>query len=232
MNLKSTAVVLVAGGSGLRMGTDIPKQFIKIEGREIIEHTLSVFLQSEVADKIVIVCKKAYIAHVNQLVSKLSSPIPIIIAEGGFTRQSSVYNGLLKAADCEYVMIHDAVRCCITVEDIRKLKDNLSYCDSCALGVKVKDTIKLADGTSDNILKTINRKNLWHIQTPQAFKTADIISAHELAINNGFEATDDCAIAEKAGMTVNIVEGSYSNIKVTTPVDLILAREILKGGLL
>lgn len=229
MILNSTAVILVAGGSGLRMGTDIPKQFISIEGREIIEHTLYTFIKSDIAYKIVIVCSRAYIAHTEQLVSNISSQIPIIVTEGGTTRQASVYKGLLEAADCEYVMIHDAVRCCITLEDIIKLRDNLAYCNSCALGVKVKDTIKLADGSSRNILKTIDRDNLWHIQTPQAFKTQEILSAHRLALKTGFEATDDCALAENAGMTVNIVEGSYSNIKVTTPTDLIFARELLKG---
>lgn len=229
MSLNSTAVILVAGGCGLRMGTDIPKQFITIAGMEIIEHSICAFLESNIADKLVIVCSKAYIAHTNMLISKITSQIPIIVAEGGATRQASVYNGLLEATDCEYVMIHDAVRCCITPEDIIKLRDNLVHCSSCALGVRVKDTIKLADGSSGNILKTIDRNNLWHIQTPQAFKTQEILSAHRLALKTGFEATDDCAVAENAGMTVNIVEGSYNNIKVTTPTDLIFARELLKG---
>ncbi len=223
------AVVIVAGGSGRRMGSEIPKQFIKVNGAEIIEHTLRVFLECRVAQKIVVVCNKDYIAHTQKLVSALSSTVPIEVVSGGSTRQASVYEGLQKVSDFEYVMIHDAVRCCLSVEDIHKLFDFLKASASCALGVRVNDTIKLADANSGAILKTIDRENLWHIQTPQAFRVDDILHAHNLALQSGFEATDDCALAERVGMVVKIVEGSYTNIKVTTPSDLVLAGEFLKG---
>ena len=229
MGNKTLAVVIVAGGSGQRMGSKIPKQFIKVNGAEIIEHTVRVFLECKLAQKIVIVCNKDYIDHTKELVSPLSSCVPIEVISGGATRQASVYEGLQKVSDFDFVMIHDAVRCCLSVEDIHKLFDTLKTSVSCALGVRVNDTIKLADSDSGTILKTIDRQNLWHIQTPQAFAVADIINAHNQAINSGFEATDDCALAERVGMVVKIVEGSYTNIKVTTPSDLILAGEFLKG---
>ena len=228
MNNKTLAVVIVAGGSGLRMGSEIPKQFIKVNGAQIIEHTLQAFLECKLAQKIVVVCNKDYIDHTKKLVSAICAAVPIEVVAGGTTRQLSVYEGLQKVSDFEYVMIHDAVRCCLSVEDIHKLYDALKV-SACALGVRVNDTIKLADSDSHAIVKTIDRQNLWHIQTPQAFKVADIIEAHNQALQSGYEATDDCAIAEKAGMVVKIVEGSYTNIKVTTPSDLILAGEFLKG---
>ncbi|MBR5505137.1 MAG: 2-C-methyl-D-erythritol 4-phosphate cytidylyltransferase [Clostridia bacterium] len=228
MNNKTLAVVIVAGGSGLRMGSEIPKQFIKVNGAQIIEHTLQAFLECKLAQKIVIVCNKDYIDHTKKLVSAICAAVSIEVVAGGATRQLSVYEGLQKVSDFEYVMIHDAVRCCLSVEDIHKLYDALKV-SACALGVRVNDTIKLADSESHAIVKTIDRQNLWHIQTPQAFKVADIIEAHNQALQSGYEATDDCAIAEKAGMVVKIVEGSYTNIKVTTPTDLILAGEFLKG---
>lgn len=228
MNNKTLAVVIVAGGNGLRMGSEIPKQFIEVNGAQIIEHTLQAFLECKLAQKIVIVCNKDYIDHTQKLVSSICPAVPVEVIAGGATRQLSVYEGLQKVSDFEYVMIHDAVRCCLSVEDIHKLYDALKA-SACALGVRVNDTIKLADSDSHAIVKTIDRQNLWHIQTPQAFKVADIIEAHNQALQSGYEATDDCAIAEKAGMVVKIVEGSYTNIKVTTPSDLILAGEFLKG---
>jgi len=229
MNNKTLAVVIVAGGNGHRMGSEIPKQFLKVNGAEIIEHTLQTFIECKLAQMIVIVCNKDYIDHTKKLVSAISSDVPIEIVSGGETRQASVYQGLQKVSDFKYVMIHDAVRCCLSVADIHKLFDTLKTSSSCALGVRVNDTIKLADSDSCAILKTIDRQNLWHIQTPQAFAVADIIDAHNQALNSGFEATDDCALAERVGMVVKIVEGSYTNIKVTTPSDLILAGEFLKG---
>ncbi|MBR2405374.1 MAG: 2-C-methyl-D-erythritol 4-phosphate cytidylyltransferase [Clostridia bacterium] len=229
MSNRTLAVVIVAGGSGQRMGSEIPKQFLKVNGIEIIQHTLRAFLECKLAQKIVVVCNKDYIDHTQKLVTSISSDVPIEIVSGGATRQNSVYEGLQKVSDFKYVMIHDAVRCCLSVEDIYKLFDTLKASSACALGVRVNDTIKLADSESQAIIKTIDRQNLWHIQTPQAFDVADIIDAHTQALHSGFEATDDCALAERVGMVVKIVEGSYTNIKVTTPSDLILAGEFLKG---
>ncbi len=228
MNSKKTALVLVAGGSGTRMGGKLPKQYMKINGREIIEHTLSTFHDSGMFDKIVIVCAKPYMAHVTSLLQSFKSEIPVVITESGETRQASVFNGLKKVSDCHYVMIHDAVRCCITVDEIKRLAKVLTQDKACALGLKVKDTIKLSND-DNTILNTLNRDNLWHIQTPQAFVTSEIIGAHNLAMQQNFNATDDCAIAENAGICVTIVEGSDTNLKITTPFDLVVASEILKA---
>ncbi len=228
MNSKKLALVLSAGGSGTRMGGKLPKQYMKINGREIIQHTLSAFYNSGMFDKIVIVCAKPYMDHVSSLVQSFNFEIPVVITEGGETRQTSVFNGLKQAFDCHYVMIHDAVRCCITVDEIRALYHILTQDKACALGVRVKDTIKLSND-NNTILNTLNRDNLWQIQTPQAFVTSNIINAHNLAAQQNFSATDDCAIAENAGICVTIVEGAYTNLKVTTPIDLVVASEILKG---
>jgi len=229
MNCENTALVLVAGGQGTRMGGDLPKQYMQLNGREIIEHTISAFCASKTIGKIVIVCAKAYIDHVKSLAERLDCHIPVCVTEGGDTRQASVRNGLKLISDYRYVMIHDAVRCCITVEEILKISAALWQNKACALGVRVKDTIKRADTDSNVITETVNRDNLWHIQTPQAFVTSDIIAAHNVAEINGFIATDDCSVAEHAGMKVVIIEGSETNLKVTTPVDLLIASHILSG---
>ena len=228
MNTKKTALVLVAGGSGIRMGGNLPKQYMKINGREIIEHTLSAFHNSGIFDKIVIVCANSYIDHVRSLLQSFKFEIPVVVTEGGETRQASVFNGLKKVSDYYYVMIHDAVRCCIAVDEIKRVAKVLTQDKACALGHRVKDTIKLSND-DNTILSTLNRDNLWQIQTPQAFVTSDIINAHNLALQQNFSATDDCAIAENADICVTIVEGSDTNLKITTPFDLVVASEILKG---
>ena len=227
MNDKSLAVIIVAGGTGSRMGTDVPKQFLEISNKEIIEYTIETIADSNVADKIYIVCHKDYNEHVKAIVERASLPIPFEIVTGGEDRQKSVYNGLVKAQEYEYVMIHDAVRCCITVEEIRNLYDELIKCGSCALGVKVKDTIKVVD-SEDVIIQTPDRARLVQIQTPQAFETKLILKAHENAVNLGITATDDCALVEGMGNIVKVVYGSYDNIKITTSEDMLIAKEILK----
>ncbi len=227
MSTPSICAIIVAGGTGSRMGMNFPKQFIEINGKEIIEHTVDAFIKSCCVDKIVIVCHKDYIAHTTALFE--NREFPIVIAEGADTRQKSVVNGLSKADDCRYVMIHDAVRCCINPDDIRTARDALFIHKACALGVRVKDTIKKSD-KNGKIIETVDRNNLWQIQTPQCFESELINKAHKMAADAGIEATDDCQVAEFAGYDVIIVEGSYENIKITTPSDLALASDFLKGA--
>ncbi len=227
MNDKSLAVIIVAGGTGLRMGTDVPKQFLEINQKEIIEYTIEAFVESKVADKIYIVCHKDYVEHVRSIMESASHSVSFEVVTGGSDRQKSVYNGLVRAKEHKYVMIHDAVRCCITKKEILDVYDMLINSGACALGVKVKDTIKIVD-SSDEIVETPDRRYLVQIQTPQAFETKDIINAHESAAKLGILATDDCALVETMGQKIKVVYGSYDNIKITTPEDIIVAKEILK----
>ena len=227
MTDNSLAVIIVAGGKGSRMRADIPKQFLKIGDKEIIEYTLESFIESGVADKIFVVCHNDYMTHMKDIISKYADSSQFEIVSGGSTRQESVYNGLVLAKSYKYVMIHDAVRCCITSDEIIKLYSLLTENGACALGVRVKDTIKRTDSIG-NISDTISRDNLWQIQTPQAFITDDILNAHIDAMSKKISVTDDCALAEITGQNVRIVEGSYNNIKITTPEDMFLAELILK----
>lgn len=227
MSDKFLAVIIVAGGTGSRMGNDLPKQFLKIDGKEIIEYTIDAFIKSQIADKIFVVCHNDYLEHMESIVKKTSPNLPFEIVQGGDNRQKSVYNGLKKAYEYEYVMIHDAVRCCITKEEILSIYGELVKNGSCALGVKTKDTIKVVD-SEDAIVQTLDRTHLVQIQTPQAFETKVILKAHENAIKQGIESTDDCSLVENMGQRVNVVYGSYDNIKITTPGDMLIAKEILK----
>ncbi len=227
MNGKKISAVIVAGGKGLRMGSQTPKQFLKLEGKPVIEHTIDSFLESGLFNKIVIVCNKDYIKDLNFVLSKIVTEVEILTSDGGETRQESVYNGLKLITDSDFVMIHDAVRCLVTPDLLDKLALSLDSYNACALGVKVKDTIKIAD-CDGFISETPDRNSLWQIQTPQCFKTEDIIKFHESAKEKGLTLTDDCALAEECGQRVKIIEGSDENIKVTTPFDMVLASEIIK----
>ncbi|MBO5370541.1 MAG: 2-C-methyl-D-erythritol 4-phosphate cytidylyltransferase [Clostridia bacterium] len=228
MNRNSLALIIVAGGTGSRMNSDIPKQFIRIDNKEIIEHTIHAFQKTSLIDKYIVVCHKHYIQHMNDIMYDLCNDTPYIVVEGGNTRQESVYNGLRECIDYDYVMIHDAVRCCINPDDVKNLYNTLLINGACALGVHVTDTIKKSDATNC-IECTVDRGNLWNIQTPQAFRVSMINDAHNAVMRDNVDITDDCSAAEYIGASVKIVEGHYDNIKVTTQTDLILASAILKG---
>ena len=220
-------LIVVAGGSGQRMGSDCPKQFLKLHNREIILHTLDVFRKMNMFGEISVVCHENYLEFCRNLIDNSFGPNNINIVKGGSTRQESVFCGLKSLSDSNFVLIHDAVRCCVDSEDVKKLCDYLVQSGSCALGVKVKDTVKISD-THGNIISTPNRENLWQIQTPQAFEYDVIYSAHEKADACKTVSTDDCALVEEQGGNIHIVEGSYENIKITTPSDMDIAGMFLK----
>lgn len=224
---KKIAAIIVAGGTGSRMGTDVPKQFIKINGKEIILHTLSVFEKCDFIDKIIVVCHSDYLKFCNSLFAEVKKDV--IVTPGGKTRQESVFCGLKEAKDSEYVFVHDAVRCLIEETHIKMLYNELLKGNSCTLAVRVKDTIKIAD-ENNIVTNTPDRSNLWQIQTPQAFLTKELFSAHEYAKKMGFEATDDCSVMEHFGKKITLVGGSYKNIKITTPSDIEIAKVFMKGS--
>ena len=222
---EKTVAIIVAGGTGSRMNSDIPKQFLILDGEEIISRTVNVFTDCEFVDEIIVVCHKDYIEHCTSLF-KAKSNVKVI--EGGNTRQESVFNGLSASKDSKYVLIHDAVRCLVTKDEIKKLYNTLVTQGSCTLAVKAKDTIKLSD-EKGMVLKTIPRENLWQIQTPQAFLTNEIYKAHVYAQETYFNGTDDCSVMENADKPIILTEANYENIKITTPSDMEVAKVILKG---
>ena len=225
--MKKTGAIIVAGGTGSRMGSDVPKQFIKLNGKDILLHTIETFSSCDIIDKIIIVCHKDYIKYCNELIKGLDFDITVIC--GGKTRQASVHNGLVELKDCKYVLIHDAVRCLACKDDILNLYNELLNTGSCTLAVRVKDTIKMTDD-NNFVTKTLNRQNLWQIQTPQAFETEEIKKAHLYALETNYLGTDDCSLIEHMGKSVKLVEGKYENIKITTPTDIEIAKVFMKGS--
>lgn len=222
------SVVIVSAGRGSRMKADINKQFLKIKDKEVIAHTIDKFYNNENIGEIIIVVREDEKEFFKSNIIDKYGYKNIKIAFGGPERQDSVYNGL-KVLDknCEIVLIHDGARPFVTDEIIEKsIKCAQKY--NCAIvGVPVKDTIKIVNENND-VCDTPNRNTLWSIQTPQVFDYSLIMNAHEKAKADEYYGTDDSMLMEYLGYDVKVVEGSYNNIKITTPEDLKIAEEILR----
>lgn len=215
------SAVIVAAGKGTRMGADKNKVFLSLMGKTILEHTVDVFEKAQEIDEIIIVTND--IEECQRLFSGYKKVTGIVC--GGATRQESVKNGLM-AVSGDFVAIHDGARALICEKEIDAAISAATRYGAAAVGVKSKDTLKKAD-ENGFILKTVDREYIYNIQTPQVFNLAEIKRMHYLAEGNSF--TDDCALAESFGTRIKIVEGSYDNIKITTPDDLEIAEKILRN---
>ena len=220
-------VVIVAAGSGSRMKRDINKQFIKLDGKEIIAYTIEKFYKSEDIDDIVIVIKENEEKYfIENIINKYGFD-NIKLAYGGKERQDSVYNGIKKLnRNCEIVLIHDGARPFVNENIIKNSIKEAKENNAVVVGVPVKDTIKVVD-SNGNIVDTPNRSLLWSVQTPQSFKYEIITKAYEYAYSNDYYGTDDAMLVEHIGYNVKMIEGSYDNIKITTEEDLHFGIQIL-----
>lgn len=213
------SAVIVAAGMGKRMGAGMNKAYLMLCGRTILENTVSVFEKCGKIEEIIVVTDDT--EKCRELLKGFKKVTAVVL--GGKTRQDSVKNGL-KASSGEFVAIHDGARALICEHDIERVIFEAEKYGAAALGVKCKDTLKTAD-ENGFIKETVNRDFVYQIQTPQVFKRIEIEKAHEKA-DGSF--TDDCGVMESTGKRIKIVEGSYENIKITTPEDLITAEKILE----
>lgn len=215
--------IILAAGRGSRMGTDTPKQYINYRGKPLIYYTLKTF-QDSFTDEIVLVCPKDDIDYCrNELVLKYGFDKVKSITAGGCERCDSVYNGLLNI-DCDFVMIHDGARVCVTQDILGRCRDDVIVNKATVAAVPVKDTIKAAD-TNGFVTDTPQRSALWQVQTPQCFDYELIKQAYTKMFSQKEtqNVTDDAMVLENFGCEkVHLVMGSYTNIKVTTPDDLLL----------
>lgn len=217
--MKITAII-VAAGSGTRMGGVINKVFLPLGESTVIDHTINAISQVGEISEIILVTRECDI----ELCERFKN---IRVIAGGKTRQESVYRGLCEAKSSDIVLIHDGARALILPESIKAVIEDAKRYDAAALGVSAKDTLKLVD--NDGFIKeTLDRDRIFQIQTPQVFKTEKILKAHEKAIKDDFLATDDCSLYEKYIGKVKITQGRYDNIKLTTPDDMETAENILK----
>ena len=207
-----TGIILVAGNS-TRFGKKTNKNFEKIKGKYIIEYSLEHFIRNERIKDIIIAVKKEEKEFINTIISNINSTKPIKLVEGGKTRQESVYNCITNTKS-EIVIIHDGARPLIKQEYINKCLDEMKKYNGATIAVKSKDTIKISD---DNgvVINTTERRNTWITQTPQCFNKKLLLDAHKKFKDNE-NITDDCMLLELLGDKVKLIEGDYTNIKVTT----------------
>lgn len=216
--------VIAAGGKGTRMGAGFNKVYMRLAGIEIITRTVSAFENCSIIDEIIVVTGENDIPVFKDISKKYKFKKVTSVICGGETRSKSVYNGIM-AASGDIVLIHDGARALITSEEICRTAEDCKKYGAAALGVKCKDTLKSCD-ENGFISGTLDRETTYQIQTPQAFFRNDIIRAHELFDDPA--VTDDCMLAERAGIKIKITEGSYENIKLTTPSDIAIGEEIIK----
>lgn len=226
------SVVIPAAGQGKRMKAKSNKQFLEIEGKPIIAHTLEVFQDDEWCTEIVVVGNALEIEKLKGIVEKYRITKVSTVLPGGLERQHSVYNGLNAVRGNSIVLIHDGARPFLSQTNIHQLVIESNKIGGAILAVPMKDTVK--EVLDHRVSHTVDRTNLWSVQTPQAFLLPLILSAHESAKSDGYIGTDDASLMERIDLNVAIVEGDYFNIKLTTQEDLIFAKAILekkRGGI-
>ncbi|MCI8466247.1 MAG: 2-C-methyl-D-erythritol 4-phosphate cytidylyltransferase [Lachnospiraceae bacterium] len=231
MNSQNVKAIVLAAGQGKRMGTEVPKQYLLLEGHELLYYSLKAFEESPV-DEVVLVTGADEISWCQEhLVERYGFTKVKKIIAGGKERYDSVYAGLLAAAPCDYVLIHDGARPLITEEILCDVFQGTVDYGCCTTGMPVKDTIKVVD-EEDMAEDTPDRKSLWAIHTPQGFSYPFILEAHEKFREGSFQipVTDDTMLVELfLRKRTKLVKGSYRNIKVTTPEDMELAQVFLKS---
>lgn len=238
--MKTTAIVLSAG-RGTRMNSDVAKQYLPLKGRPVLFYCMDIFQKSFI-DEIILVCAEEDIEYCkDEIVDKYGFSKVSRIVSGGKERYNSVYNGLCAISDISekdsgenYVFIHDGARPFVDIDMLERVLDEVKVHKACITGVPVKDTIKVSD-TDGFVCDTPNRASLYQVQTPQVFEYKLIKDAYKEVLDKekelrekGVSITDDAMIVEAVSdAKVKIVEGSYRNIKITTPEDMIVAASFI-----
>ncbi len=231
---KKVSVIIPSAGIGKRMG-DLPggqrKQFIFLQDKPLLCHTIDKFERSKYVDDIVIVCMPDFIPFVrNEIVLKYGFSKTKSVVAGGKERQDSVYEGFKHIGTTDIVLVHDGVRPFVRSDKIDLLIETCDTTGAAILAVRIKETIKSQD-SEQNVELTLDRSRLWSVQTPQAFDHPVLKDAFEKAIRDGFYGTDESMLVERTGRGVRIVEGDYTNVKITTPDDLMWAEYYIGKGI-
>lgn len=224
------AVIIAAAGQGKRLGGDIPKQFQKIHGEPVLVRTVRQFSGNESVDDIFIVTHKDYRDHCLELVREYDLEKIVCVFEGGAERQDSVYKALqqieAERPETDHILIHDAARPFVSQETIDRVIEASVIRGAAIACVPVKDSIR--QGTSEES-RNIERKNLHIVQTPQGFKKELLAAAYEKAFEDGYYGTDDAGLVERLGYQIELVEGHYGNIKITTKEDMPMESRVGTG---
>ncbi len=217
--------VIVAGGIGQRMGTVVPKQFLLLQQRPVLWHTLQAFLDAYDDLQLIVVLPSEHRIAGEAILNDLKAGDRVVIAEGGATRFHSVQNGLQLVTEPSVVFVHDGVRCLVSRQLIHRCYEAALVNGSAIPAVAATDSIRIVEGEKN---KVADRSHIRIIQTPQTFLSAVLLPAFNTAYRDYF--TDEATVVEASGKPVHLVDGDHQNIKITRPADLIIAAGILEGG--
>lgn len=222
------AVVLLAGGSGSRMKANMPKQFLELNGRPVLQHSLELLSQVQQLEALVLVINEEF-RDLPFLQTAMANDKRIKFADPGAERQDSVSNGLDQVpADCTLVAIHDSARPLVQLDDVHQcLADGAAH-GAAVLAVPMKATVKESED-GEFVAQTLVRSKLWEIQTPQVVRPDVLREGFGKVKEEGWEVTDDVSIIERMGLPVKLTVGDYENFKLTTPEDMVIAAQILAG---
>lgn len=220
---KFVSVIITAAGMGQRMRESVPKLELEIFGRRIVDHTLDQFKDLDFVDEIILVTSRELLEEYQKRYASIKN-LKVIL--GGKTREESTYRGLQSLNEASnYVICHDGARPFIDRQIIKDALEMAFLSDACIVAVPVKDTIKYVE--NGQVKSTPSRENLYSVQTPQVFRTELIQQAYDQFIGK-LSATDDAGFVEALGHPITVCQGSYKNIKITTPEDLFTGERILK----
>lgn len=217
-----TYAVIVAGGSGKRMGTEIPKQFLLLKGKPVLYYTIDAFLKAVAGIKIILVLPEEHVELGKEIVDGYFDAQQIQIAKGGETRFHSVSNGLKLIEEESIIFVHDGVRCLVNSELIHRCYNTALETGSAIPVVACRDSVRKITAEGN---EPIDRNSLKLVQTPQTFHSKILLPAFAIDYKERF--TDEANVVEAFGLKVTLVQGDDTNIKITSPVDLLIAENIL-----
>lgn len=231
MKENKTIAIVLAAGNGKRMNSKVAKQYMNINGKPVLYYSLKAFEESDIDEVILVVAEGDIEYCKNDIVLKYGFCKVTKVIKGGSERYDSVYQGLIQANLAEYVLIHDGARPMITPDMIHEVIEEVKKKKACIVGVRAKDTIKIVNSKLQ-VIETPDRQSIWNIQTPQAFEYKLIKKAYEMLMEEtNIQVTDDAMVVETMlKCPVYLVEGTYMNIKITTPEDIKIAETHLLEG--
>ena len=228
--MQQLALIIPAAGSGERLGTEVPKPFIEMSGKTVLEHTLTAFRDVSGLGEVIVATSAEFEEPTVNILKRVFPGLRTVVVEGGKERQDSIRNALDNISDkTGLIAVHDAVRPFVQKEDIENCISEASRSGGAVLAIPSRDTIKVA-GEDMEVESTPNRSRLWQAQTPQIFWAALLREAYQYAEEHNFLGSDDSSLVEKIGGKVVIVEGSSVNFKITYPNDLNIARYLIREG--
>jgi len=215
--------VIVAGGSGLRMGTAVPKQFLELSGHPVLWYTLNAFLQAFADLEVILVLPEAHVETGLSIIQTTIDPSRVWIATGGETRFHSVKNGLDHIHQHSVVFVHDGVRCMVSPELIRHCYEQTLEFGNAIPAIAAVDSIRITTALGN---EQVDRTRVRIIQTPQTFFSDMLKAAFEQDYDTSF--TDEASVVERLGVKIHLVDGETTNLKITRPIDIVIAEKILE----